>query len=97
MQDVLLDNNNDLRIEDGDFVTGESSQQHQELLLVTAKGEFKENPDATVGIENFINDSENDELVFEVKKCFENDGMRVDKIEFDETNNELNYDANYNS
>ena len=95
MQDILLDTNNDLLIVDNDFVIGESSRQHQELLLLLAKGELKESPEATVGIADFINESEVDGMVFEIRKRYEADGMTVNSISYNETTGDLNYDANY--
>lgn len=44
MKDILLDENKDLRIENGDFVIGESTAQEIELILTAFKGEFKEYP-----------------------------------------------------
>lgn len=95
MQDILLDTNNDLLIVDNDFVKGESSGQHQELLLLLAKGELKETPEATVGIKDFINESDIDEMVFEIRKRYEGDGMIVNSISYNETTGDLLYDANY--
>lgn len=97
MQDFLLDDNGDLKIENEDFVLGNSDVQHQELLLLMDKGELKENPTKTVGLIQYINESENDKLVFETRAVFEVDGMTVNSIAFDEQNQELNYDANYKS
>lgn len=97
MQDFLLDDNGDLKIENGDFVLGNSDVQHQELLLLMDKGELKENPTKTVGLIQYINESENNKLVFETRAVFEGDGMTVNSIAFDEQNQELNYDANYKS
>jgi hypothetical protein len=95
MQDFLLDINGDLAIDNNDFVVGESNNQHQELLLLIAKAELKEKPEATVGIEDFINETEIDAMVFEVRKVFEADGMIVNKIAYNETTGDLSYDANY--
>jgi hypothetical protein len=40
--DILLDDNNDLRIENGDFVVGDSTKQHQKLLLMLSKGDTRQ-------------------------------------------------------
>lgn len=44
MEDVLLDANNDLRIENGDFVIGDSLDQEVAALLQLRQGELKEDP-----------------------------------------------------
>jgi hypothetical protein len=43
-QDFLLDGGYDLAIEGGDFVAGFSDYQHQDLLHLTAQGEWRQNP-----------------------------------------------------
>jgi hypothetical protein len=43
-QDILLDSDNDLKISNGDFVFGESDQQHIELILKTNPNDWKESP-----------------------------------------------------
>ncbi|MDF7809905.1 hypothetical protein [Hymenobacter sp. YC55] len=42
--DFLLDAGYDVAIENGDFVAGLSDEQHQELLLLTAQGEWRQSP-----------------------------------------------------
>jgi hypothetical protein len=95
MTDILLDTNNDLLIVDNDFVIGESSGQHQELLLIIEKGQIKEKPDATVGVVDYINDNEIEDMKFEIRKKFEADGMDFKGIDYNETTGDLTYDANY--
>lgn len=43
-KDLLLDDDWDLLISNGDLVIGESDQQHIALVVVTAPGHWKENP-----------------------------------------------------
>lgn len=49
-QDILLQTDYDLAIEDGDFVVGESDNQHIELIINTATGAWKQTPTLGVGI-----------------------------------------------
>ncbi|MCX6232441.1 MAG: oxidase [Bacteroidetes bacterium] len=80
--DILLDENFDLAVVDGDFVLGESTQQHQELLLLINKGELKEFPLAGVGLNEYLlDDGEMLELTQEICKQFSVDGMKVGEIE----------------
>lgn len=53
-KDFLTDDNNDLLIQNGDFVIGESDQQHVMDILDSQKGEFKEFPLAGFGAINYI-------------------------------------------
>lgn len=53
-KDFLL-NEGALQIINGDFVTGESSQQHVEDVLVARPGEYKQSPFIGVAIEDYLN------------------------------------------
>lgn len=92
--DIMLDENFDLQIKDGDFVIGESTAQHQELLLIAQKGEFKEFPTVGVGIMDYaLEDSNTDELIQEISNQFSVDGMKVTDIEI--INKEIKINAEY--
>lgn len=93
MQDLLLDINMELDIKNGDFVTGESTEQNQKLLLLTNKGEWKQNPLVGIGVESFLKDDDAAGLLAEIKAQFEKDGMEVHNINFE--NGNLNIDATY--
>lgn len=95
MIDYLLDDTGDILISNNDLQTGFSDLQHQEHILIAQKGSLKEFPDRGAGIENFINDSEIDEMVSRVRIEFEKDGMTVEEINYNEQTGELNYDAKY--
>lgn len=92
MNDVLL-NNYDLSFENGDFATGNSDVQHEHLLLINDKGDFKETPTACVGVERWLKDDDAIGLLGEIKKEYERDGMKVNKIEL--TEGKLNVNASY--
>jgi len=80
--DILIDENNDLAISAGDLSVGESTLQHQNDLLLSVKGEWKQNPDVGVGLINYLNDDYNpDELKQSIQSEFEKDGMRISKLE----------------
>lgn len=80
-KDYLLDDDFDLRIENGDFVVGESTAQHQKLLLMYNKGELRQYPRTGVGVISFINDDNLGDLYQEVIKHFKADDMDVQKLE----------------
>lgn len=86
--DILLDENLDLKIENGDFATGESTEQHQQLLLLTKKGDWREWPVVGVGLVSWLkDDQDNGDLRGEIKREFEKDGMQVKSIKFDQDGN----------
>jgi hypothetical protein len=53
--DFELDDDFDLEIENGDFVIDETGDLDIELLLMTAPGNWKQNPLTGFGINNVIN------------------------------------------
>lgn len=80
--DLLLNEDLDLRIERGDMVVGESTLQHQGLLLLSHQGDWR--VDGTVGIalnNELLDDASPDELRQRIRKDFERDGMQVGRIE----------------
>lgn len=53
-QDILRDELGDLLTQDGDFVIGESDQQHIMDIIDSQKGEFKEFPLVGFGAVNYL-------------------------------------------
>ncbi|GIZ10290.1 hypothetical protein [Flavobacterium sp. UMI-01] len=94
MGDLLLDDNLDLKIENGDFVVGESTAQHQKLLILADKTEFKEVPMRGVGARRFLEDSDPSNLAREIRTEFTTDGMTVNKIQIADDLT-IQVDANY--
>ncbi|MBN8834561.1 MAG: hypothetical protein ABS68_00295 [Niastella sp. SCN 39-18] len=94
MTDFLLNDEYDLLFIAGDFAAGNSDVQHQVLLLLTDKGDWKEAPTVGVGIDLWLKDNDGDGLLGEIKKEFERDGLTVKNIEIG-TNGKLNIDASY--
>ena len=81
MKDILIDNNNDLRLStDGDFEFGCSDNQQQMAILTTEKGEWKEHPEVGVGIAQMLADDLYTEMLIEVKKQLEYDGIPVKNV-----------------
>ncbi|MBS7334263.1 MAG: hypothetical protein KIG88_11770 [Weeksellaceae bacterium] len=54
MKDIIRDQEQDVKIERGDFVIDESDQQHIEDIFIAQKGEFKEFPLVGFGAINYI-------------------------------------------
>lgn len=80
VHDILLDDNLDIAVEHGDFAVGESTGQHQTLLLLTNKGEWKQSPERGVGAVNFIETANPAELAREIRSDFSADGMYVSDV-----------------
>ncbi len=80
MQDILLDENYDLMIENDDFVLGESTRQHQGLILMANKGEFRQHPFTGVGLRLFVEDDRLGAMRVELTKQLELDGMTVQRV-----------------
>jgi hypothetical protein len=79
-QDYTLTEGLDLMIEDGDFVVGESTQQHQKILLIAEKGELRQFPKTGVGAKSMLNDDEFGTIYQEIQTQFEADGMVIRKL-----------------
>jgi hypothetical protein len=74
--DILLDADFDLAIAGGDLAMGESTKQHQQLLLKTAPGEWREYPTVGIDIQKYLlSEASEAELASAIKAGFENDGM----------------------
>ena len=81
MNDFLIDSDGDLRLQDGDLVIGYSDDQQKDILLVTDKGSFKENPQVGVGLQSFLENEDSADLLAEIRKQFTADGMVIDSLQ----------------
>ncbi len=77
MIDIGLDGGYDLIIEAGDFVIKESTAQHQKQLILNNKGDFKQNPTIGVGVFDYMDDENFQELTRNISVEFTRDGMDV--------------------
>lgn len=81
MTDLLLNEDYDLATVGGDLVIGESTQQHQWLLLLLTPGELRQFPAVGVGVGEYLLDGVGYAgLNSAVKRAFEADGMKVRTI-----------------
>ena len=84
VKDILL-KDNDLWILNGDFVVGESDQQHIENILINAPGQFKQNP--LIGVDlitsmNAANDGQSrNALRKKIQLHLESDNYTISKID----------------
>lgn len=94
MDDIILDNDGDLNLENGDLKIGFSDNQHQEHILIASKGDYKEFPELGVNIVQMLGDDAFTAVLIEAKKNLEYDGMKINNIKFEENGN-LNIDGYY--
>lgn len=83
MIDIALNDTEDLAIKNGDFLTGESTAQHQQQLLLNNKGDFKQNPTIGVGAFSYFDDEHMHNLIRAVSIEFARDGMDVREVKLD--------------
>lgn len=91
----LVPNNGEPKIANGDFVTEECTEQHQRLLLLSEKGEFKQFITTGVGLTSFMDDDSKDSILRVVAQEFTRDGMTVNKIVPGPVNGNIDIDASY--
>ena len=94
MTDYARDDNNDLLIQNGDFVRAECTWKHQEDLLLSDKGDYKENPTICVGAFTYLDDENIQDLIRATSMEFTRDGMKVDSINL-LPNGTINTNASY--
>ncbi|WP_299713634.1 oxidase [uncultured Tenacibaculum sp.] len=82
MNDFKLDETGDLLIVNGDFVIANATLQHQEHIILAQKGEYKEFPEIGVGISNMLNDENPRDVITQIRRNFEYDGMEVNQLDF---------------
>jgi hypothetical protein len=80
MTDYARDANNDLLIQNGDIVRAECTIKHQEDLLLSDKGDYKENPTICTGAFSYLDDENIQDLIRAASIEFTRDGMQVDGI-----------------
>lgn len=94
MIDILLTDDNDIDIVNGDFNLGYSDNQQQKLILSTNKGDWKEYPILGVGIEDILDNDNYVGVLIEIKKQLQYDGMNVNNVKFEE-NGKITIEGNY--
>lgn len=78
-KDILL-HDDDLRIENGDFVIDESDTQHVQHIINAEKGHYKQFPLLGVGVRRYLNAPLNGSLRREIQLQLQADGYDADKI-----------------
>jgi hypothetical protein len=104
MRDFRQITDTDLEVGDIDLSTGDiniidATLQHQRDLILTAQGEMKHAPDRGVGIEDFFNDEEPEDMLRKIRQQLIKDGMKVKSIGMEGQQVKLNgyYEADYSN
>jgi hypothetical protein len=74
--DILLDEDGDLLIKNGDFVIGPSDKQHVKRLLISEPGHIKANLLTGGSLRKQINGVYTQQTQAAIKKCLESDGYK---------------------
>lgn len=93
MTDFILDENQDLKIMDGDFVIGNSTDQNVELIFTTTPGELKEHLETGVAINRAINGNIDRFLDRTIRVQMAADGYEIDKLQISEKG--ISIEGNY--
>jgi len=96
--DFLLDDNNSPQCEGGDFVCGDADQQNVDLLMISAKGEFKESPNVGCGLIHWLKkpDSQLRSMRREITAQLGADGYKASNFDVDADGEfTIDYENNY--
>jgi hypothetical protein len=80
--DALLDGDFDLVFEDGDFSTGDNTQQRLYLILDSEPGGWKQSPTVGVGIQGMLNGALSSETLREIQLQLASDGLKLSKADY---------------
>lgn len=76
-RDILQTSDGDIKLVAGDIVWGEASLQHQRDILLARRGDYRRAPWLGVGLEDWIDDENPEQLLGEISKQFTADGMTI--------------------
>lgn len=80
MKGILLDGDLKFIVVNGSLAIGKIDKQAQKILMLSNKGEFKENPTRGVGAIRYIETADPQGLAREIRTDFKSDGMTVNTI-----------------
>lgn len=96
MRDYLQTENGDLSVVDGVFQFGEATEKHMRDILLSRPGDIRTTPTLGVGVFDFLDDDDSDDLRAAVRRNFAFDGIEVVTIEL-LNNGELKVNGYYNN
>lgn len=93
MKDIEINTEGDILLKNGDLSYTLSDSQHQKDILISDKGHYKQYPTLGVGMINFLQDTDPENMLRTIRKEFSKDGMTIHKVHI--LNGILNTDAQY--
>ncbi len=93
MKDIKYTPDGDIDLSSGDLQYHESTMQHQQDILLAAKGDYKSAPGVGVDIREQLDDENPAELLRTIRKEYSKDGMAVKELDY--TQGKLKVDAKY--
>lgn len=94
IRDIQHDETGDIDLQGGDLFYTESTGQHQKDILLACAGDYKQAPAVGVGVIDFLHDNMPEDLLRQIRKQFQGDGMKVGKVAYN-GEKELITDASY--
>lgn len=80
MKGLLLDENRDIQVKNGEAVIGDIANQNLEILVLSEKGEIREAPLRGVGIRRYVEDEDVATLLQAIRNEVAEEGMTLDKL-----------------
>jgi hypothetical protein len=94
MHDLVLNEDSDLTIANGDLVYGESTFQEQQLIISANKGDFKHIPQLGVEIYKYANSSGEDSTIKAlIRENLLLDGLTVQSVDLEISKGQINLDV----
>lgn len=78
---ILLDESLNFVVKNGGLVIGDITRQNQKVLILSNKGELKENPKRGIGALRFVEEASTESLAREIRIDFNTEGMKIDSIQ----------------
>lgn len=82
MNDILLDSDFDISFEDGDFKTGDDTEQRVMLILDSAPGNWKQWPTIGVGIRGLLNGRVTPQLSRNIQLQLASDNLKFEAASY---------------
>jgi hypothetical protein len=82
-KDIMIGEDMDILIVDGNLVFGDATMQHQQVILLAHKGELKASPLLGVGVSDWLLEDDDNmlSLKIEIQKQLESDGLTISKLD----------------
>lgn len=94
MNDFKQTEDGDIDLSAGDFQWKDATKQHQRDVMLTGKGEMAHAPNYGVGIADYLNENNQDDLFRVIRQELSKDGQTVNSLSLSDDGN-IELDANY--